>query len=406
VQLLELLVRQSPVGPTLMPDLVRVWLRTADDRGHRIPHHLLPELLRLATRHQQLRADVRRVQDARGDWLATVNPDWRWARADTPTPVPRTEPVDARAWAHRPTEQRVAEVARLRPTDPDTARGLVESTWDTDAAGDRASLLAALRANLTAADEPLLERALDDRSAKVREVAAALLDGLPDSARAARMAARLRRLLRLRGKLRKTLEVDLPLEPDAAGERDGLIRRQAGSVRGWWLQRLAAGAPLAVWTDATGRDPAQTWPMITQPDARAGIVEAVLARRERRWATAIVDDVWHPGLLTMLPAELVDGAAVRQLGAATPAQIPLVVRAVPAPWGPAFSRAVLQRLMAEKNPALLVGQLTVQLATGLDPVTRPALDNWAAGLAFGARERVARISQYLALVSEIPEAFR
>jgi len=33
------------------------------------------------------------------------------------------------------------------------------------------------------------------------------------------------------------------------------------------------------------------------------------------------------------------------------------------------------------------------------------LDKWAAGLESGARERVARISQYLALVPAIPEAF-
>src|SRR5262249_16202064 len=70
VQLLELLLHQSPVGATLMPELVRVWLDAADSGGHRAPHHLLPELLELATKRERLRSDVRRVGDARAAWLA------------------------------------------------------------------------------------------------------------------------------------------------------------------------------------------------------------------------------------------------------------------------------------------------------------------------------------------------
>jgi len=404
VQLLELLLHQSPVGPTLMPELVRVWLDAADASGHRAPHHLLPELLELATKQEWLRAGVRRVADARGVWLARANPEWRWAvGAVAPTVVE----VDAEVWARRPTEQRLAEVVRLRATDPAAARGLVESTWSTDAAGDRASLLSALRTGIGPDDEALLERALDDRSQKVRDVAVPLLDALPGSARAARLGDRLRPLLRTRGMIRTTLEVELPVDPDEAGERDGLTRpKRVGSVRGWWLQRLAAGAPLEVWTDATRADPEATWRMLDQRDARVGIVEAVLARRDEAWAAAVVADVWHPGLLALLPTERLEATATRQLEvAATHQQLTTVVAAVPAPWGPAFSRAVLQRLEAEQDPMVLVGRLTTQLATGLDPAVRPALETWMATLLPGARERVSRISQYLVLVPEIPKAF-
>jgi hypothetical protein len=407
VQLLELLLHQSPVGATLMPELVRVWLDAADAHGHRAPPHLLPELLDLAARHEVLRAGVSRIGDRRGAWLAAANPDWRWVTGEDARPDAQPNGVAAEAWARLPTDQREAEVARLRTTDPAAGRALVDSTWTTDTAGERVRLLSALRGGLGPDDEPLLERALDDRSVKVRELAATLLDALPGSARAARMADRLRPLLTVKGMLRKTLEVELPVDPDPAGVRDGLTTpKRVGSVRGWWLQRLAAGAPLDVWTDATSSDPAGAWRMVTQRDARAGIVEAVLARRDSAWASAIVADVWHPGLLALLPTEQLDAAAARQVATATPEQVITVVAAVPAPWGPAFSRAVLQRLKAEKEPTILVTQLTIRLATGLDPVTRPALDKWAAGLGSGARERVARISQYLALVPEIPEAFR
>lgn len=398
VQLLELLLHQSPVGPRLAPNLVRAWLEAADASGHRVPHHLLPELLALASVNDQLRSAVRRAGDARAAWLGRVNPAWAWVAA---------EAVDAEAWAQRSTEVRAREVVRLRGIDPAAARSLVESTWGTDAANDRVTLLSALRAGLGPDDESLLERALDDRSAKVRDVAVALLDGLPTSARAARMAARLRPLLQTKGMLRRTLEVELPTEPDAGAVRDGLTRpRGIGSVRGWWLQRLAAGAPLDVWTDLARSDPGGAWRMVADRDARVGIIEAVLARRDRAWAAAIVADVWHPDLLALVPAERLDAAASSQLARATSQQVQAVVTAVPRPWGPAFSRAVLQRLTAEKEPATLLSQLSTQLATGLDPASRPALDKWAGKLEPAPRERVARISQYLVLLLEIPEAFR
>ncbi|MFL6134800.1 MAG: DUF5691 domain-containing protein [Nocardioidaceae bacterium] len=407
VHLLELLLHQSPVGARLVPNLLQVWLDAADAGNHRIPHHLLPDLLELASATEQLRPAVRRAGDARGTWLAAVNPAWAWAASDLTPSISLAHPVDAEAWAQRPTDRRVHEVARLRETDPAAARGLVESTWGSDAANDRLTLLSTFRTGLGPDDESLLERALDDRSAKVRELASSLLDGLPTSARAARMAARLRPLLKPRGVLRRTLEVDLPDEPDPAGVRDGLTRpRGVGSVRGWWLQRLAAGAPLDVWTDVGRSDPEGAWGMVSERDARVGIVEAVRARGDHAWATTIVADVWHPDLLALIPAERLDAIATTQLVRATSQQVAAVVTAVPGPWGPAFSRAVLQRLTAEKEPAALIGQLGIHLATGLDPTTRPALDHWALKLEPGARERVARISQYLVLVLEIPEAFR
>ncbi len=405
VHLLELLLHQSPVGKTLSPQLVGAWLRAAAAHHRRAPHHLLPALLDLATQHDDLRPATLRVGDARAAWLVRVNPAWAWPEGAT-SAVGSPAGVDPVEWAREPREDRRAVLAQVRAAEPAHGRALVESTWHTDAAADRSAHLAALRTGLGPDDEPLLERALDDRSAKVREVAADLLDALPRSARASRHAARLRPLLRVRGTLRKTLEVDLPVDPDDAGARDGLVRpTRTGSLRGWWLQRLAAGAPLEVWTDATRADPATTWRMLSQPDARAGIVEAVVSRRDPAWAAAVAADVWRPQLLRLLPRDQVDAVAARQLERATREQLPTVVDAVPTPWGPQLSRAVLARLTAEKSPEPLTRLLGVQLATGLDPATRPTLEAWRDRLEGTPRDHVTRICQYLALVAEIPEAF-
>ena len=111
---------------------------------------------------------------------------------------------------------------------PAAARDLLEAQWTTVSAKVRADAVRALGPGLSAADEPLLERALDDRAKSVREAAAAMLDRLPASARAARMADRLRRLVRVRGTLVRHLEVDVPDAPDEAAVRDGLTAPAKG----------------------------------------------------------------------------------------------------------------------------------------------------------------------------------
>ncbi len=114
-----------------MPDLVLAWLDAAEARGHRAPHHLLPELLALATREERLRPVVRLVADARGAWLAAANPEWRWA---VDAPATQAGGLDAQAWARLTTDERVAQAQRMRASDPTAALVLIESTWKSDSA--------------------------------------------------------------------------------------------------------------------------------------------------------------------------------------------------------------------------------------------------------------------------------
>jgi hypothetical protein len=94
----------------------------------------------------------------------------------------------------------------------------------------------------------------------VRDVAAGLLDGLPTSARANRMAARLKPLLRVKGLLRKQFEIDLPPDPDAAALRDWIAPapRAGEPDRLGRLDTIIRGAPLDVWTSVADRSPAAT----------------------------------------------------------------------------------------------------------------------------------------------------
>jgi hypothetical protein len=193
---------------------------------------------------------------ARGRWLAGFNEAWQWL-ADYSDEIQEMLGEDGRAdaetvWNEGAVPRRLAVLCRLRAADPGRARAWPASTWKVEKAEFRAEAVSALAVGLTAADEPFLETALDDRSGAVRTAAASLLARLPDSALAGRLRARADAMLdfrRARGSDLPdaagggtadrigTLLVTPPLDWDPAGERDGLEAKPPTGVgaRGWWL---------------------------------------------------------------------------------------------------------------------------------------------------------------------------
>lgn len=378
VQLLELLLTQPPVGAQHRDALVRLWLARADEARRRSPHALLPTLLELGTTRAALRDPIRAVLDARGTWLAAQRADWAWAAEA----VDHSEEVaiPLADWARLPSADRIRTLATLRADAPDTARTLVESTWATDSAKDRRAHLEALRIALGPDDEPLLERALDDRAQTVREAALDLLDALPTSARAERMAERLRPLIEPKGLLRRTLEVTLPDEPDPAGVRDGLGKPPPRrSARGWWLERLAAGAPLEVWTTASGADAATTLSRLSDEDALSGIRQAVALRRDAAWAAAYLREKdWRATLLAAIPRaerESLILARLRVPGDRV-AQTSALLGEAAQPWSPAFSAAAVATLRGSKQAPALVQLALPHLLAGLHPSALGAVEDW------------------------------
>src|SRR5207249_3260798 len=112
------------------------------------------------------------------------NPDWSGLF------VTSVENADE-TWQTGTPQQRKLLLAVLRSSDPDKARELVESTWAEDSPEDRTAFLEAFAAGLAPADEPLLEKALDDKRKPVRDAAAQLLARLATSQLAHRMSTRL-----------------------------------------------------------------------------------------------------------------------------------------------------------------------------------------------------------------------
>ena len=405
VSLLELLLGPMPPAGTHRVELVAHWLASADATDRRVPPRLLVPLLDHATANPAQRATASVVLGERGRWLAGLNPDWAWAaveqvigsiggtgRADRLGTVAAADPDE---WARLGSSARIAVLRATRAADPAAGRELLATTWSTDPATARVAHLSVLADGLADADEDLLEAALDDRAASVRQQAMALLDGLPTSARARRMAERLAPLVRVEGRWRnRSLAVALPDDPDAAAVRDGLVPPPPNrSARGWWIEQLAAGAPLELWTERSGTDPAACLALLAQSgsaggagagaDARAGILRAVLARHDAAWAAAMFRSTPDPRLLAAVdPATRIELVTEQLRAKQRPNTVKLValIGHVPAPWPLPFSVLVLESIRADSSPVAALVNAGPALATGLHPGAQDHLERWLAGL--------------------------
>jgi hypothetical protein len=298
------------------------WLAALQSAGRRAPAALLPDLLELGRTHADMRAAILPALDRRGRWLASHNPDWSYARtelrglraeSETELLSPQSS-VLSTEWETGSRPARMLLLAELRASVPALARSLVESTWATERADDRAAFLAALAVELSMEDEPLLESALDDRSKEVRRAAAELLTNLPDSRLAQRMLARARplltwvtaekpRMLGLRQGQPARIEVALPDVCDQPMIRDGIEpkpppdRRDLGE-KGWWLFQILRAIPPASWSRCFNTTPAELIEAAARGEWHALLHEA--------WATAAItchDADWAEQILKTDPRQ-------------------------------------------------------------------------------------------------------
>jgi Family of unknown function (DUF5691) len=372
--------------PLLVADL----LTAAAEAGFRAPPPVLPALLDAAVRDRALRPAVGAVLGERGRWLAARRPEWQRIADSGPLGLAElaglTElaglgelgrPDDQLAltlaenavWlTGRPAERR-AWLAAVRPRAPGAARMLLAAGWSRETGEDRAELLALLRAGLSAADEPFLEQALDDRAGPVRQSAARLLAGLPGSAFTRRAIGRGAAALRVeRRGLRRELIVTLPGPADAAAARDGLAAPPPVSSVGpgaWRLTQLIAAVPLGEWTARLALAPRA---LVALPvadgywaDVQAGWRLAAVAQQDPDWAAALLESgygdppvprppaAW-PGpaqLAAVLPpARRLDWATGLLAARGPSREIIAVLAGYPRAWPPAAADAVLAHLAA------------------------------------------------------------
>ncbi len=369
--------------------------------GARIPAPDLPALLSVAAAQRALRSPTTAVLGARGHWLALQHPDWRRVVDASAAIVPPD------AWETGRPAERVAWLGELRRRDPQSARETLLAGWGRETGDDRAALLAVLAGGLSAADEPFLESALDDRRAEVRGQARALLARLTGSAFAARATARARGVLRIeRRGLRRRIVVTPPEPPDAAARRDGHTvqppMRGVGE-RAWHLFQVVARAPLDLWPATLGIDPVGLAALDVAGEfgneVRAAWQAAAIRERDAGWAQALLA---HPAegplaspaarLAALLPAPARVARAVAVLAGAAPRSI-ADVAVCPGPWPVELTDALLGYLGAQCRSATptMPGELPGLAARRIDLADRRDLPGWLRELADRFRVRTATV---------------
>jgi hypothetical protein len=345
----EMMARSSP--PSAQSEAFRALAR----RGWVLPPGALVLVL-------SDRLEVRELPDvlgARGRWLASLNDDWRWV-IDGDRPLEASEAE--RVWMEGTKAERVGLIPWLRARDAAAARERVAAAFAVEPADLRQQFVWALEINLSAADEPFLEAALDDRSKGVRGAAASLLARLSESAYVARMVARARPLVARRPLRREVTLLPAPEPPDdwrrdgigAAGSEEGIARtiQVLSSMPAAVLTRELNLSPEDVLAAADRYD---ATPLIDAWARNAHSTErdALLPLLWDRWWTKPLkrtsgnDAVTLLKLTRTMPPDMLRQRVLRLLDdppAGTERLIVLVLREMDVPWPDDVSRAVLDLL--------------------------------------------------------------
>jgi hypothetical protein len=336
--------------------LVDEWLAAAASRGWRVPAANLPQLLDHGRYHTNLRHRIAAVGGARIHWLAAQNPQWRYLGSVESTSD------DPMLWTNGSPGQRSGYLRSLRRRDPTAARTQLERDWPALTPEERADLLATLGDELSASDEPMLERALDDRRREVRDTAARLLALLAESAYARRMAARALACVELRGRM--VVAVNPPAECDPSMRRDGIDPKPPGGsgARAWWLEEILARTPLRTWPRpvAVG-DAATEW----TATVHRGLARAAAAHHDAEWAAIALDglgDTVRDRELSAALYPVLDRATLvrRAIDALRQGRTPLwgpLLSGCPAPWPDALGRAALAGIDTLARQPRLTGDL-------------------------------------------------
>jgi hypothetical protein len=237
-------------------------------------------------------------------------------------------------------------------------------------------------------------------------VAAELLVELPDAVWALQRGERLRSLVRVDGRLRRRLVVDLPDGDDELGDPPHGVSRRSHQ-----LEVLVSLAPLSLWTELTGWDAATLAERgAEQPEVVRGWIRAAVQRADPDWAAALLARYPHPSLVQVVgDARAVPFVEQALRGPSPPAfQLAFAMGAGTAPWSRRLSELVVQRLRADPNPATLAREHGADLGARLHPSAVGELQRWHDGL--GSDQRylalpVRSIIQHVSTRTAIAEAF-
>jgi hypothetical protein len=328
-------------------------------------------MLDYACSHPDVHDLVMQVGGERLFWLASLKPEWHFAAR-----------VDAEAqFALGAPEERARALRRIRRQNAAHGRELLQAVLAgrSERAEVRLALLDALADGVSAEDEPLLQRGVQDPRKELRERALRLIRRVPDSRFGQRWTQRARQLVAM---TERTIEVHVPDALDPAWIVDGLDPRPPKGIgaTAWVLQQVLALTPPSIWPKASlGAIPRSDW---SQP-LLSGLAQAATAYFDTDWCAALLmsetnADVGRgapaSALLAVLAPDRAEAVVCRLLDAQTSGPATLAA-SLKHPWSADFSRVILGRL-----PGLLIkwqyatSALLHEAPLRLDPDMLPAAE--------------------------------
>jgi hypothetical protein len=354
------------------PQVLAEWIQLAYQTRQRVPEMNLPDLLDWGGKNLHLREAIRAVVGKRGIWLTQYHPDWHYLSDPDPDTWETGTPILRKTW-----------LKQKRIQDPEAAREALITTWKQDPAADRVAFLDLLKENLSMADEPFLEKTLNDRSKEVRRTAAELLACLPESRFCQRMIERVQTYLPKAPSFDVALQrLTLPSELDSSLQRDGIsIQKESqgmGTKAQLWQQVLAA-TPLTFWTSHFQMDPEALLARARMHEFSQAFLkgweQATLRQQDSTWAQAFwgekfLMDRFEPhslvswgGLLALLPDSLQADMLTRLL------QSPSIQAS------PGLGCRILQSWKGEFS--LSMGQAILQwIQTMIEPLSKNVTQSW------------------------------
>jgi len=297
-------------GPQLLvlPEFLVLLKKT----GKHLPTSEIPALMKLPDL-PQLWPQVEPLLDEPGRWLLRQHPVWSAYLID---------PKQSN-WQTGSRTERLALLRFWRGESPNFALELLTATWGSESHTDKAAFLALLEVGLSIADEPFLERCLEDRRKEVRQVAAPLLAKIPGSLMAQRMAKRAADCLTWKG---ISLKINIPEAPDEAAQRDGILKIHpgwAGGAKAGQLGQIMALVPPPHWEAYFEKTPTELLDLFSKTDwgetLLRGCLEATVFHQNPVWAAALFEfwqrnehlRIWELPVTNNLPKLLAPTEAAR-----------------------------------------------------------------------------------------------
>ena len=269
------------------------FLQALGEAGYRIPTPYLPNMLDKGAKMITLRPFLLPVLGQRGHQLAAQNVKWAYGVLDTAT----CHTIIAQ-WHQTEPSKRYALLRQLREIAPEKGLQTLETTWRSETDMVRSQLIKLLNINISMADEPFLERALDDRNNLVRNKAAELLTYLPDSRLCRRMSGHTRGVLTWTPNLKTKITIRFPKLISNTMVRDGILNHSKMDrvrLRTRQLIQMVNGIPLNHWTDLWKVSPHDIIRALPTTNWTRTLTTAFTTAAHRQqnvvWAQAILENI-------------------------------------------------------------------------------------------------------------------